>query len=196
MQQRVAVFFDYQNVHGWARRNFLPYGAEPSDGHIDPLATAQLLVRRRKFAGTLERAHVYRGRPNPSKQEGAARANDRQASEWQRSSKVHLTRRNLAYPREWPELPPSEKGIDVAIAVDMIRMAIADEMDVAVLFSSDNDLLPALEAVRDHTNCHVEVAAWAKSNRLRFDGTQMPYCHYLDEAAFESVRDRTDYAAR
>ncbi|GAB3109638.1 hypothetical protein GCM10027055_07960 [Janibacter alkaliphilus] len=196
LQQRVGVFFDYQNVHGWARRCFLDNAADPADGHIHPLAAAQLLVRRRKFAGALERACVYRGRPNPSKQEGAARANDRQASEWGRSPLIQLTRRNLAYPRGWPGIPPAEKGIDVAIAVDMLRMAIADEIDVAILFSSDNDLLPALEAVRDHTDCHVEVAAWTGSNRLRFDGTQTPYCHYLGQSDFESVRDHTDYAAR
>ena len=30
---RVVVFMDYQNIHGWARRQFLPFGADPSEGH-------------------------------------------------------------------------------------------------------------------------------------------------------------------
>ena len=29
---RVVVFMDYQNVHGWARRQFLPFGADPATG--------------------------------------------------------------------------------------------------------------------------------------------------------------------
>ena len=32
---RVVVFMDYQNVHGWARRQFLPFGASPSDSDPD-----------------------------------------------------------------------------------------------------------------------------------------------------------------
>jgi len=30
------VFIDYQNVHGWARRQFHPVNAHPAVGHIDP----------------------------------------------------------------------------------------------------------------------------------------------------------------
>ncbi len=31
---RVVVFMDYQNVHAWARRQFLPYVSDPSAGHV------------------------------------------------------------------------------------------------------------------------------------------------------------------
>jgi uncharacterized LabA/DUF88 family protein len=40
-----------------------------------------------------------------------------------------------------------EKGVDVAIAVDMVRQA--QEYDVAVLVSGDFDYVPALQAVKD-----------------------------------------------
>lgn len=40
-----------------------------------------------------------------------------------------------------------EKGVDVRIAVEMIRFARQDQLDVAFLISSDTDLVPAVEEV-------------------------------------------------
>lgn len=40
-----------------------------------------------------------------------------------------------------------EKGVDVRIAVEMIRLARQDEYDIAYLLSSDTDLVPAVEEV-------------------------------------------------
>ena len=42
-----------------------------------------------------------------------------------------------------------EKGVDVQIAVEMIRYARLDKYDVAYLISSDTDLVPAVEEVKD-----------------------------------------------
>ncbi|CAN5390816.1 hypothetical protein BH11ARM2_BH11ARM2_24020 [soil metagenome] len=41
-----------------------------------------------------------------------------------------------------------EKGIDVRIAIDMIRLAAADEYDVALVFSQDQDLSEVANEVR------------------------------------------------
>lgn len=68
---------------------------------------------------------VYRGRPNPERQPGAAAANDRQTAMWERSDQVTVIRRNLQYPSDYPASQASEKGIDVAIAVDMIRLGMS-----------------------------------------------------------------------
>ena len=38
MSDRVAVFIDYQNLHGWARRLFLPVNAHPADDSPEPNA--------------------------------------------------------------------------------------------------------------------------------------------------------------
>jgi len=35
----------------------------------------------------------------------------------------------------------------------------------------------------------------AQAKRLGYDGAQLPNCHYLSRADFDSVRDRFDYAA-
>lgn len=42
-----------------------------------------------------------------------------------------------------------EKGIDTAIATDMIRLAWEDAYDIAVLVSSDRDFIPAVEFLDD-----------------------------------------------
>ena len=42
----------------------------------------------------------------------------------------------------------SEKGIDVRIALDVIRLAIGNEYDVAVVFSQDQDLSEVADEIR------------------------------------------------
>ena len=42
-----------------------------------------------------------------------------------------------------------EKGVDVQIAVDMVRGAIKNEYDRCYLISSDTDLLPAIQTAKD-----------------------------------------------
>lgn len=163
---RVVVFMDYQNVHGWARRQFLPFGADPSEGHVFPLKIGGLLAERRRRESELMEVRVYRGRPNPERQPGAAAANDRQTAMWERSDQVTVIRRNLQYPSDYPAARASEKGIDVAIAVDMIRPGMSGYMDTAILFSSDNDIMPAVEVLRTMPQCHVEVVSWSGAHRV------------------------------
>jgi len=59
-----------------------------------------------------------------------------------------------------------EKGIDVAIAVDMLSMAVKNIYDTAILVSCDGDYVKAVDAVKD-TGRHVEVACFARAYRLR-----------------------------
>lgn len=194
MTDRVMVFVDYQNVHGWARRQFHPVNVHPAVGHIDPLRVARLLVARRKRPSELEGVRVYRGRPNPDHQARSAAANDRQTAQWERGGKVTVIRRPLRYPADWPETPASEKGVDVAIAIDLVRFAMTKAFDAAVVMSSDTDLMPAIEMLFELRLGHVEVATWSGANRLRFPDTQLPWCHHVSEAEYRSVEDLTDYA--
>ena len=45
----------------------------------------------------------------------------------------------------YPDKSFHEKGVDVLLAVEMIKFAIEDKYDVAYLVSSDTDLVPAVE---------------------------------------------------
>ncbi len=189
------IFVDYQNVHGWARRRFHPVNSQPAVGHIDPLRLGQHLVARRKRPSQLEGVRVYRGRPNPDHQSRAAAANDRQTVAWERSGRVTVIRRPLRYPPDWPATPAAEKGIDVAIAIDLVRLAMTEQYDAAVLVSSDTDLMPAIETIYDLRLAHIELATWSGANRLRFPSSQLPWCHHISETQYRTLEDPTDYAA-
>ena len=190
---RVVVFMDYQNVHGWARRQFHPVNSAAAVGHIDPLRLAQLLVTRRRRPSTLHGVRIYRGRPSPAHQSTAAAANDRQTSDWERSSLVTVIRRPLRYPIDWPVTPAAEKGIDVALAIDLVTLGMDKAYDAAILFSSDTDLLPAVETIIQRQLGHIELATWSGARRLRFPNSQLPWCHFVTEAEYQTIEDHTDY---
>ncbi len=93
-----------------------------------------------------------------------------------------------------------EKGIDVALAVDFVMMAVRNDYDVGVIMSTDTDLQPALEAVlelggKPFPRC--EVAAWSVSGRhgrrLGLPGRRI-WCHWLDELDYRAVADPRDYS--
>ncbi|MDO8664726.1 MAG: NYN domain-containing protein [Candidatus Liptonbacteria bacterium] len=56
-----------------------------------------------------------------------------------------------------PDKTFHEKGVDVKIAVEMIRFAREDKYDIAYLISSDTDLVPAVEEIKSFNKqiCYV-----------------------------------------
>lgn len=202
MTKRVVVFIDWQNTYNSARRTFHQAWEPYVRGQVDPLRLGHELAGR-NAEQELAQVRVYRGLPDSTKQPTAYGANERQAASW-RAAGVHVVRRALQYPRGWPDecLPgdrPREKGIDVALAIDFVRLAIEGRYDVGVLVSGDTDLKPALEAVWDYrggAGPRPETAAWsapdAHSRRLALEGRRL-WCHWLDGAVYDRVRDDTGY---
>ncbi len=68
---------------------------------------------------------------------------------------------NLTFrPGRFQRLPNGtqvEKGVDVALAVDMLTLAFKDRYDVAILISSDADFRAAVETVKFETGKVVEL---------------------------------------
>ena len=52
-----------------------------------------------------------------------------------------------------------EKGVDIMVATDMLRMAFDDRYDVAILVSGDGDFAYAVQTVKD-LGKHMEIAAF------------------------------------
>lgn len=192
---RVTVFVDYQNVYATARSLFHAAADRPQDGHIWPMALGNLIVERRPRPSVLNEVRIYRGLPDSTRQPTLYAVNDRQTAVWTGDSRVVVFRRALRYPADWPQSKPMEKGIDVALAVDLVRLAHQGAYDVAVVFSRDTDLMPALEAVVEMRTerVHLEVATWKGAGRLRFSNTNLPWCHILDHDDYLAVQDSTDY---
>lgn len=198
MQQpsQVMVFIDYQNAHLSALEAFYPRGTRRSFGHINPRRLGELVVAKRNRNGLsseLAGVRVYRGRPETTRDPTGATANDRQAEAWSRLRGVTIIRRPLRYPSGWPRTPAQEKGIDVALAVDLVSLAFVGDYDVGIVMSSDTDLLPAIEAVTDVTRARVEVAAWRRRPRLSFTDDRKLWCHWIDQDEYRSIEDLTNY---
>lgn len=58
-----------------------------------------------------------------------------------------------------------EKGIDVKLATDLIVGAVDDKYDVALVVSSDSDLVPAIDWVRNRTKKKIEYVGFSIVDR-------------------------------
>lgn len=109
---------------------------------------------------------VYRGPPDARLQPQANAANQAQTAwlaAYLRPDDLIVSRRPLRYPRGWPKASgsPQEKGVDVALAVDLLRLTYQGAYDVCIVCSHDTDLAPALDAADavGTTGHHLEVDA-------------------------------------
>lgn len=94
-----------------------------------------------------------------------------------------------------------EKGIDVRIALDMIRLTYRNEFDVGIVFSQDQDLSEAITEIREIANDQkrfVEMfCAFPHSSSATNDkpirGTT---AILIDRALYDSCLDRSHYSRR
>jgi hypothetical protein len=209
----VTVFFDWQNVYKRARDAFEhPENAPSHKGQADPVELAMLLVERHQaqFPGAtfaLEQIRIYRGRPLANRDQGGYNSFQRQTSIWAQNAKVVPKYRDLRYPEDWGMEgctdKPREKGVDVALAVDLVTLARDEAYDVAILMSADFDLVPAVEhlvrrSLASSSAPSIAVAAWkgAHENRpLKLHLKDLPlWCHWLSQEDFWGVEDTRDYS--
>ncbi|HWC13678.1 MAG TPA: NYN domain-containing protein [Actinomycetota bacterium] len=194
---------DAQNCYRDARRAFHQETDPSSFGQVDPWKLGQLVASRGAENDTkpreLEVVRYYTGMPSSAKQPKAYGAHLKQRAA-HLASGVEVRPRPLRYPADWPKLPAQEKGIDVALAVDLVFGAARRLYDVGVVVSTDTDLVPALEAVcelqRAWGTPTIEVVSWGPTRkRLRVDGYSV-WCHWLDKDDYESVRDNSIYVSK
>jgi hypothetical protein len=196
MPLQTVVFLDYQNIYSTARETFDDDG--PRAGQVDPMRLAALLVSRSRDR-VLSGVRVYRGQPDSLRQRVAYGANRRQTTRWERAGCTVVTR-PLRYPPGSTGAKGVGKGLDVALAVDFLLMAVDKRYDRAILMSTDTDLKPALEAVANLPGSErtpmCEVAAWSseapRSRRLSIPSRRI-WCHWLDEDDYRKVKDPTSY---
>lgn len=196
---RVALFIDYQNTYFTARETFHDPWEPNTAGHITPLTLGELITGRSPYPRELTEVRVYRGQPDSSRDPDGYSANMRQAEAWTRMEKTVLIARTLRYPKEYPKKRPEEKGIDVALAVDFVVMAVRKQYDVGIIMSVDTDLKPALEAVSaigGRPYPRAEVAAWSapQQHSRRLSTRDKLWCHWLDESDYQKVRDDQNYS--
>jgi hypothetical protein len=200
---RVIVFVDGQNVHNDLRRAFLPdpETAHPRFGAFNPMALAQRLVARGpEFEDwTLSQVRAYVGAPVAAHQPKAAAAHDRQMEAW-RAWGVTPVARPLSY-LNWPNERPRQKGVDAALAVDVVRMGVGDEYQIGIILSTDTDVLPAIETVSGirGTNatpriCGVRYGDLPKRLYHADALGRTMHAFHVTADDFAAVRDDTNYA--
>ncbi len=115
--------------------------------------------------------------------------------------------RPLRYRNRTVELPDGtqhtylvgeEKGIDVRIALDVIRLANAGEYDVAVVFSQDQDLSEVASEIRTiarQQNRWIKIAcAFPSSPTTKHRrGIEKTDWIRIDRSTYDACLDRRDY---
>ena len=196
---KLALFVDVQNTYRGARTSFFSDSAPSISGQFDPARLGTHIESRGgpgNMVCSLSEVRVYTGRPEAVKDPKTYAAHMKQCDVWGKDG-VTIVYRALRYPRGWPAQGAQEKGIDTALAIDFVTMAVDGLFDIGVIMSTDTDLLPALEFVRSRFagQRHVAVAAWRSPHsrrRLSIPGSNV-WCHWLNRDDYDSVADSTDY---
>lgn len=147
--KRTIAFVDGQNLFYAAK-----YAFGTGYPNYDPLLLAERVCQDRGW--DLHKVHFYTGIPDVSD-------NPFWNHFWTAKMAVMGTRgiktfsRHLSYQPRQVTLPTGgvttifvgqEKGIDIRIALDMVRLARENEYDVALLFSQDQDLSEVVDEVK------------------------------------------------
>ncbi len=198
MPGRLVLFIDAQNVYEGARETFFSDTDFHSVGQFNPVKLGQLISKKKPFGQetadrTFTEVRVYSGRPNPSKDPQTYGAHRRQTAAWKKQG-VTVKTRALRYRYDWPKSKAEEKGVDVALAVDFVVMAVEGEYDIGVIASTDTDLLPAVEYVISRSGVTAEVAAWRDggNKELSIPDAHL-WCHRLTKADYDLIADHRDY---
>ncbi len=193
---RAIVLIDGQNLYHLARRAWAsglqsPY-AWPS---YDVERLASVLVSRVP-GQTLTETRFYTGVPEP----GAGPSQLFWHEFW--SNKIrHLRSQGVYVYRGRVNAGGQEKGVDVSLALDLVRATYERQYEVAVIVSQDWDFGPAVRLAKE--------IAKAQGRRLVFEScfplgpgshsrrgvpgtTWVP----IDQATYDSCRDPRDYRGR
>ena len=128
-----------------ARRAF---GWEDRPGHfgnLKPIAFGRMLTQAADRE--LIQVRVYTGVPSSKRDKVGNQIMQRRLAAWVAAHPkcVQVFPRPLKYPPDSNQ--GREKGVDVELAIDLVRLAMDDEFDAVVVASADTDLLPPIEFV-------------------------------------------------
>lgn len=200
--KKTIAFIDGQNLFYAVKEAFgYPYP------NYDPLSLSEKVCKQKGWL--LESVRFYTGVPDIRDKPFWHHFWDKKlASMGKRGIKTF--RRSLRYRNQTIQLPDGrpttaligqEKGIDIRIALDMVRMAHQKLYDIALIFSQDQDLTEAVEEVKVIAK---EQSRWIKvtsalpvsptyRNRRGIDKTDWIL---IDRAVYDSCLDPNDYRSQ
>lgn len=137
MPERISILVDGSNMYHYVKG----LGLSPKI-KFDYKKFAAFLAHKRKVVSL--KYYIGRVRADDTEKSQTLRASQQRLTAWLREcgweiGYGHMLRNDGVF---------KEKGVDVQMAVDMLRGAYKDTYDTAVLVSSDNDLIPAIREVQ------------------------------------------------
>jgi len=191
---RVVAFFDGQNLYRSVKAAF-----GYTFPNYDPTKLARLVCAKQNWH--LESVRFYTGIPRPQDNPFWNNFWNNKLANLGRQ-KVIVYKRYLAK-REAETLSGPvpylvEKGIDVRIAIDIIRMALKGEYDIALIFSQDQDLSEAADEIRNisrERNIYAEIASAFPENcdPAYRRGINKTTWHTISKSEYDSCLDPIDY---
>ena len=200
--KRASAFFDGQNLF---------YAVKQAFGYrwpnYDPLALARDVCASRGW--DLQGTYFYTGLPNATDEPFWNHF-------WNAKLAVMGTRgirtywRHLKYRNQTVSLPGGgstvvlvgqEKGIDIRIALDVVRMARENTYDVAIIFSQDQDLSAVADEVKSISRQQgrwIRVACAFPSSPTYGNARGINNTDWVrfDRAAYDACLDPNDYRPR
>ena len=197
--KRAVVFIDGQNLYHCARETF-----GYSHPNFDVLKLAHAVCAERGWA--LAQVRFYTGFPDARDDAFWNRFWSRKLLAIKRQG-VTVFSRPLRYRNRVIKLSGGtslttrvgeEKGIDVRMAIDLIRLAHRNAYDVAVVFSQDQDLSEVADEIRVISR---EQRRWIKMASAFPDAPGAPNCRGInhadwirvDKAMYDACVDPYDY---
>jgi uncharacterized LabA/DUF88 family protein len=197
--KRIFAFFDGQNLF---------YAAKEAFGYSYPNYNPRLLTEKicASKGWTVSGVYFYTGVPTEDDKPSWNHFWTMKLSTMGRQG-IHTFSRPLRYRNQTiilvdgtlaSALVGQEKGVDVRIALDVVRFALEGKYDVALIFSQDQDLTEAVQDVRKISTlqnrwirlaCAFPVSPTVPKAR----GINATDWIRIDRALYDSCIDRTDY---
>jgi len=137
--KRVAAFVDGQNLFNAAKKAF---GYDFPN--YDPIRLAKLVCEQQTL-WTLIKLHFYTGMPSRTKDEPRHRFWEAKIAAMGKNKKLVQT---FSRPLVYRNGTAQEKGIDVKLTIDAVRLAHENKYDVALIFSQDQDFTELATEIR------------------------------------------------
>jgi uncharacterized LabA/DUF88 family protein len=189
--KRLYTFFDCQNLFHTVEKVWGYYFP-----NFDPIKLS-LVIQRKYPDWQLKRIYIYTGIHRPTKNRTWHTFWMNKLNVYKKDPRVTVTTRYLKYSKTKDGHEAArEKGIDIKIALDLIRMARLGEYDVAVLFSQDGDFAEVAEELRNvarEKNRWIKIASAYPCNPSMERGIEKTDWIPLSKAEYDSCIDPRNY---
>ena len=194
---RTIVFIDGQNLYHLAKQAWAPRGSRVRHRYswpsYDIVRLASRLIEMRP-GHVLVGTRFYTGVPNPNHGDDQRRWHEfwRNKIRTLRSQGVYVYRGTV---NRWGQ----EKGVDVSLAVDLVRATYEKQYDAAIIISQDSDFGPAVRLSKLISEEQGRLLSFESTfplpqgNRKRLRGIPGTEWSAMDKALYDECHDPTDY---